>query len=76
MRHFECPGRRYRSIGFAMRPCLTRRDVFPQLGIGGRWDGEVARVRLSRFNHFGLIQRDHRERIFEQLHFTERVDDD
>ena len=76
MRHFVCLGRRYRSVGFAMRPFLTRRDVFPQLGVGGRWDGEVARVRLSRFNDFGLIQRDHRERIFKQLHFTERVDDD
>ena len=68
--------RRYRSIGFAMRPCLTRRDVSPQLGIGGGRDGEVARVRLSCFNHSGSIQRDHRQRIFEQLHFTERVNDD
>ena len=76
LRHFESTKRRYRSIWFAIRPCLTRRDVSPQLGIGGGRDGEVARVRLSRFNHFGLIQRDHRERIFEQLHFTERVNDD
>ena len=59
-----------------MRPRLTRRDVFPQLGISGRWDGEVARVRLSRFHHLGLIQCDHRHGIFEELHFTERVDDD
>ena len=58
-----------------MRPFLTRRDVFPQLGIGVGWDGEVARVRLSCFNHSRLIQRDHRERIFKQLHFTERVND-
>ena len=58
-----------------MRPSLARRDVLPELGIGGRWDGEVARVGLSRFDHFGLIQRDHRQGVFKQLHFTERVDD-
>ena len=76
LRQFVIEMRRYRSIGFAMRPCLTRRDVSPQLGIGGRWDGEVARVRLSCFNHSGSIQRDHRQGIFKQLHFTERVNDD
>ena len=46
------------------------------MGIGGGWDGEVARVRLSRFNHLGLIQRDHRHGIFEELHFAEWIDDD
>ena len=76
MRQFVIERRRYRSIGFAMRPCLTRRDVSPQLGIGGGRDGEVARVRLSCFNHSGSIQRDHRQGIFEQLHFAKRIDDD
>lgn len=76
LRQFVIEKRRYRSIGFAMRPCLTRRNVSPQLGIGGGRDGEIARVRLSCFNHSGSIQRDHRQGIFEQLHFAKRIDDD
>ncbi len=76
LRQFVIGRRRYRSIGFAMRPCLTRRNVSPQLGIGGGRDGEIARVRLSCFNHSGSIQRDHRQGFFEQLHFAKRIDDD